>query len=49
MRKPNNLCKLIKLVRSILERNVEGAFAELGVYRGETARLLHHYCYEGMI
>ncbi len=37
---------LILLVRSILERNIEGAFAELGVYRGETARLLHHYCPE---
>lgn len=34
---------LALLCRSIEERNVEGAIAELGVYQGSTARLLHHY------
>lgn len=34
---------LALLCRSIEERNIEGAIAELGVYRGVTARLFHHY------
>lgn len=29
--------------RSVAERKVPGAIAELGVYRGATARLFHHY------
>lgn len=33
----------VLLCRSINERKVPGAIAELGVYRGRTARLLHHY------
>jgi O-methyltransferase len=37
---------LILLLRTLLERNVPGAFAELGVYKGSTARLLHHYAPE---
>ena len=34
---------LILLLRSILERNVHGDLAELGVYKGHTARLIHYY------
>jgi len=34
---------IILLLRSLEERNVPGLFAELGVYRGGTARLIHHY------
>ena len=34
---------LLLLCRSIEERNVAGAVAELGVYRGETAKLFHYY------
>lgn len=34
---------LILLCRSIIMRNVAGDIAELGVYRGVTARLFHHY------
>ena len=35
---------LILLLRSIEARYVPGQFAELGVYRGGTAKLIHHYC-----
>lgn len=34
---------LALLLRSLNERRVPGAMAELGVFRGSTARLLHHY------
>jgi O-methyltransferase len=34
---------LILLLRMLVEQEVPGAFAELGVYRGLTARLIHHY------
>lgn len=34
---------LILLLRLIVERGVPGELAELGVYRGSTARLIHHY------
>ena len=34
---------LLLLLRSIEERQVIGDFVELGVYRGGTARLIHHY------
>lgn len=34
---------LILLLRMIVVRGVEGDLAELGVYRGFTARLIHHY------
>ena len=34
---------LILLMRSIIEREIPGNIAELGVYRGSTARLIHHY------
>lgn len=37
---------IILLLRSIEERQVPGHFSELGVYRGGTARLIHHYCPE---
>jgi len=37
---------LLLLIREIEVRQVPGAMAELGVYRGESARLLHHYCPE---
>jgi hypothetical protein len=34
---------LLLLLREVESRGVQGAFAELGVWRGATARLLHHY------
>jgi O-methyltransferase len=34
---------LILLLRTLLEQQVPGGLAELGVYRGLTARLIHHY------
>jgi O-methyltransferase len=34
---------LILLLRSIVDRNVEGDLAELGVWKGSTAKLIHHY------
>jgi O-methyltransferase len=34
---------LILLLRGVEERQVPGEFAELGVYQGSTARLIHHY------
>lgn len=37
---------IILLLRSLTERSVPGAFAEFGVYKGETAKLIHHYCPE---
>jgi len=37
---------LVLLCRSLLERKLRGDFAELGVYKGMTARLLHHYAPE---
>jgi O-methyltransferase len=37
---------LVLLMRGVLVRQVEGDFAELGVYKGVTARLIHHYAPE---
>jgi O-methyltransferase len=37
---------LVLLLREITVNAVHGAMAELGVYRGISARLLHHYCPE---
>lgn len=37
---------LLLLLREVEERKVDGAIAELGVYRGESARLFHHYAPE---
>lgn len=37
---------LILLLRTVIENQVAGAFAELGVYRGYTAKLIHHYAPE---
>lgn len=34
---------LVLLLRSVIERRIEGDLAELGVWRGATARLIHHY------
>lgn len=34
---------ILLLLKDIEENKVEGAFAELGVYKGSTARLIHHY------
>jgi O-methyltransferase len=34
---------LILLMRSLLERGIEGELAELGVWKGGTAKLFHHY------
>ena len=40
---------LILLLRTVLEQKVPGMFAELGVYRGLTARLIHQYAPERML
>lgn len=37
---------LLLLLREITVRAVPGSLAELGVHRGASARLLHHYCPE---
>lgn len=37
---------LALLLRTILENDVQGSFAEVGVYQGLTARLIHHYAPE---
>ena len=34
---------LILLLRTVIEHNIRGDMAELGVYKGNTARLIHHY------
>jgi O-methyltransferase len=34
---------IVLLLRSILERRIEGDLAELGVWKGYTAKLIHHY------
>ncbi len=34
---------IILLLRSIIERNIKGNLAELGVHKGTTAKLIHHY------
>ncbi len=34
---------LVLFLRMIIDRKVEGDFAELGVYKGLTAKLIHHY------
>jgi O-methyltransferase len=37
---------IVLLLRSVVERAVPGDFAELGVWKGYTAKLLHHYAPE---
>ena len=37
---------LILLARTIIENNIDGCFAELGVYKGHTAKLIHKYAPE---
>ena len=34
------------MLRTLVEKNIAGAFVELGVYNGSTARLIHHYAPE---
>jgi len=35
---------LVLLLREVEVANIPGAMAELGVYQGDSARLIHHYC-----
>jgi O-methyltransferase len=35
---------LILLLRTIIENKISGEFAELGVFKGQTAKLIHYYC-----
>ena len=37
---------LILLLRTIITKDIPGEFAEIGVYQGSTARLIHHYAPE---
>lgn len=34
---------LVLLLRTVIEQGIKGNMAELGVYKGSTARLIHHY------
>jgi O-methyltransferase len=34
---------LVLLLRTVIEQDIQGDMAELGVYKGSTARLIHHY------
>jgi len=34
---------LVLLLRTVIERDIKGDLAEVGVYKGNTARLIHHY------
>jgi O-methyltransferase len=34
------------LLRTIISKNIPGDFAEIGVYKGSTAKLIHHYAPE---
>ena len=34
------------MLRTLIEKKIEGSFAELGVYKGSTARLIHNYAPE---
>jgi O-methyltransferase len=40
---------LILFLRTIIERGVQGEFAEVGVYKGFTAKLIHRYAPERML
>ena len=40
---------IILLLRTVLENEIKGEIAELGVYKGETARLIHHYLPERIL
>ena len=40
---------IVLLLRTIVENETKGEIAELGVYKGETAKLIHHYCPERML
>jgi O-methyltransferase len=40
---------IILLLRTIVEKEIEGDFVELGVYKGFTARLMHHYAPERVL
>jgi O-methyltransferase len=37
---------LILLLRTVIENKISGEFAELGVFKGQTAKLIHYYCPE---
>ncbi|MGB4548142.1 MAG: TylF/MycF/NovP-related O-methyltransferase [Syntrophales bacterium] len=37
---------LVLLIRTVLQNRVEGDFAELGVYRGSSAKVIHYYAPE---
>ena len=40
---------LILLLRDVIERGIRGDIAELGVYKGHTAKLIHHYMPERVL
>jgi hypothetical protein len=40
---------IILLLRTIIENNVDGVFAEVGVYRGQTAKLIHYFVPERVL
>lgn len=40
---------LVLLLRDLIERNIPGDMAELGVYKGQTAKLIHHYAPEKVL
>ena len=40
---------LVLLLRNLIERNISGDMAELGVYKGQTAKLIHRYAPEKVL
>lgn len=40
---------IILLLRTVIENEIQGEIAELGVFKGETARLIHNYCPERIL
>jgi O-methyltransferase len=37
---------IILLLRTVIDNNTTGDFAEFGVFQGQTAKLIHHFCPE---
>ena len=40
---------IVLFLRMIIQNQTQGELVELGVYKGETARLIHHYCPERVL
>jgi O-methyltransferase len=40
---------IVLLLRTLIQNKVDGEIVELGVYRGETTKIIHHYCPERVL